>query len=196
VATPLKHSAQNRIGIPTLWVFTRMSQLLWLIITVKAIYEARGDGDFLQKFLYLSALFLALSFVLLPFCDGWVDSDGLHFRRFFRYKTRPWKDIEKIQWVGARLKTTVRGKGFVNRTISFWLDPIEAVKQYRIQESGGEPDPPAILIRIAALPLDAPPKIVQGPLTNSGVSLVFFAGFGGAFVIALVGLLYRILQGR
>ncbi len=101
-----------------------------------------------------------------------------------------------MQWVGARLKATLRGSGFLTRTISFWLDPLEAIRQYRIQESGGELDPPAILVRIAALPLDVPPKIVQGRLTNSGVSLAFFAGFGGAFVIALVGLVYRILQGR
>ena len=120
----------------------------------------------------------------------------MHFRRFLRHKILRWQEIERIQWVGARLKATVRGKSFFNNTVSFWLDPIVAIKQYRIQESGGEPEPPAILLRIAALPLDAPPKIVQGPLTNSGLSLAFFAGFGGAFLIALVGLLFRIVQGR
>ena len=191
-----KYHTQNRIGTPVLWVFTRMSQLLWLIITMKAIYDARGDRDFVEKFLYYGAFFFALSFVLHPFSDGWVDSDGMHFRHFFRYKTRRWEEIEKIQWVGSRLKATVRGRGFLNRTVSFWLDPLEAAKQYRIQGSGGEPEPPAILMLIAALPLDSPPKIVQGPLTSSGISLAFFAGFSAAFLIVLVGLVHRIMQGR
>ena len=191
-----KYHAQNRIGTPALWVFTRMSQLLWLTITVKAIFDARRNQDFAETFFYLGTLFVAFSVVLHPFSDGWVDSDGIHYRRYFKCKTRRWEEIEAIRWVGSRLKTTVRGKSFLNRTLSFWLDPLEAIKQYRIQESGGEPEPPAVLKLIAALPLDSPPKIVQGPLTNSGISMVFIAGFGSAMLIVLVGLLHRILQGR
>ena len=196
MTTAPKYQTQNRIGIPALWVFTRLSQLLWLIITVRAIYDARGESDFVEKLFYYGALFFALSLVLHTLADGWVDANGMHFRRFFRYTTRRWDEIEKIQWVGSRLRVTVRGKSFLNRTVAFWLDPLEAAKQYRIQKTGGEPEPPAILVRIAALPLDSPPQIVQGPLKSPTISLAFFAGFSGAFLIALVGLLYRIVQGR
>lgn len=196
MTTAHKHETQNQIGIPALWVFTRLSQLLWLIITLKVIYHGRGDSDFAEKSVYYAALFLALSFVLHPFSDGWVDTEGIHYRRYLGLKILLWADVESIWWVGPRLKTVVRGKVFFNRAISFWLDPVEAIKQYRIQQSSGEPEPPAILALIAALPLESPPKIVQGPLKSPAISLAFFAGFGGGFLIALVGLLYRIVQGR
>lgn len=196
MAVTPKYHAQNRIGIPALWVFTRMSQLLWLTITMKAIYDVRGKADFAETFFSLGLFFVVFSIVLHPFSDGCVGPDGIHFRRYFRYKTRPWEEIESIRWLGSRLKTTVRGKGLLSGTVSFWLDPLEAIKQYRIQESGGEPEPPAVLKLIAALPLDAPPKIVQGPLTNSGISMVFIAGFGSMMLIVLVGLLHRMIQGR
>jgi hypothetical protein len=196
MATTPKYRAENHIGIPSLWLFTRMSQLLWLIITLKAIHGVRGDQNFFEKSFSFGVIFVVLSVVLHSFSDGWVDSGGVHFRRYFRYKTKRWEDIEAIQWVGFRLVTKVRGKGLLNGSLSFWLDPFEAIKQYRMQESGGELEPPAILMLIVALPVDSPPKVVQGPLTNSLISFAFFAGFGGAFLIALVGLLYRIVQGR
>jgi hypothetical protein len=196
VAATTKTYTQNRMGIPALWLFTRLSQLLWLIITLKAIYGMRGDQDFTEKSYFFGAIFVALSVALHPFSDGWVALDGIHCRRYFRCKIRRWEEIEAIQWVGSRLKTTLHGKSFLTGTFYFWLNPLEAVTQYRIQEHDGEQDPPAILKLIAGLPLDFPPRIVLGPLTNSGISMAFIAGFGSAMLIALVGLLHRLLQGH
>jgi len=70
MATTPKDHSENRIGSPALWLFTRSSQLVWLIITMKAIYDARVDRAFTDTGLSLGAIFLALSLVLHSFSRG------------------------------------------------------------------------------------------------------------------------------
>lgn len=183
---------QSRMGVSSLWAFTRVSQIFWLILFAKDIYDSHKLDSFFEIFYFDVVLFGVFTFLLHPFSDGWADANGIHYRRYIRWKILRWETVRAITWRGIDLHVAVNDKGYLTGTLVFWTSPLEALAETRVKQSGGTPTPPEVLMHISALLLESPPKLILGPLRYPGIHLSLLVGNAAAILIAVIGLLWKL----
>ena len=87
----------EQIDFPALWFLTRGAQMLVAVVFAKMIFLASGT-DFFSSTLYsFIGLFLMICLFLRGIATGTADSDGIHYRLYFRFKTVDWADVLEIQ---------------------------------------------------------------------------------------------------
>ena len=98
----------EQIDFPVLWVLTRGAQLLLGVISAKAIYLGLGTAYFSENLYSAIGAFLMICLVLGRVATGTVDSSGIHYRLYFRFKTVDWADVLEIQWIGFKLRVVTK----------------------------------------------------------------------------------------
>lgn len=183
-----------RLGSRVLWLGTRVAQLLFLEIVLKQIYDARNHIASADTAVGTTTLFALFSVMVHPIAIGWLDAEGIRYRKYVSVRHANWISIESLRWTGPQVKISFRGDSLLNSRLKFWLSPIDAMTNYGLQQRGDEPTPPVALERIAELSPEHPPKLFLGPLVSPGISNAMIAGFGGAICIVVVGLAIRMFE--
>ena len=179
----------GQIDSPMLWVAVRGAEILYGVIFLKMAYLSRGTESFLEDAISMVGLLLILILYLHRVVTGWADSEGIHYRRYFRWKTLEWSDVQEIQWKGALLKVLVRGKKRPKAVLAFLLNPLKALGPYWAQRLGTDVEPPAIFKRINALPIEFPPPMSTVPSRSRFRWLVFWVS-----ILLLAIMLMRMLS--
>lgn len=156
-----------------LWVAVRGAEILYAVIIVKMAYLDRGTTSLLENVLFTSPVLLVLILYLHRVATGWADTEGIHYRRYFRWKTLAWPDVQEIQWKGALLRVLIRGKKRPKAVLTFLLNPASAWGPYLAQRLGTDVEPPAIFRRINALPIESPPPMNTVPARSKWFRFVF-----------------------
>ena len=164
-------------------------EILYAVIFVKMAYLSRGTESFLEDVISTVGMLLILILFVHRVVTGWADSTGIHYRRYFRWKTLAWCDVQEIQWKGARLRVLIKGKK-KPKVLEFLLNPLNAIGPYWGQRLGAEVEPPAILKRIDALPIATPPSMTTAPPHSRWVTRFFF----GVLILFLAIMLMRLLS--
>ncbi len=183
-----------QLGSRVLWLGTRVAQLLFLEIVLKQIHDARNHVASIETSVGTTALFVFFSVMAHPIAIGWLDAEGVRYRKCVSVRHANWDSIESLRWTGPQVKVSFRGNNLLNKRLKFWLNPMDAMTNYGLQQRGDEPTPPPVLERIAGLTLEHPPKLFLGPLLSPGISNAMFVGFGGAICIVVVGLAMRMFE--
>ena len=152
----------EQIDFPVLWVLTRGAQLLLGVISAKAIYLGLGTAYFSENLYSAIGAFLMICLVLGRVATGTVDSSGIHYRLYFRFKTVDWADVLEIQWIGFKLRVVIKSGRKRKRVLVFLLNPLKVVPVYWAHRLGADVLPPEILDRIRALPIESPPTMASG----------------------------------
>ena len=153
----------EQIDLPILWVVVRGAQILLTVIFAKFTYLSFGAEDFGVNLFSLVGMLLMVGLLLKGIASGTADSQGIHYRCYFRRKTVDWVNVLEIQWVRSRLKVFIKGRGKRKKKIVFLLNPLKAEGAYWAHRLGREASPPEILERIHALPIETPPTIASAP---------------------------------
>jgi len=186
----LNPRSAGQIDAPALWVAVRGFEILYCVILLKMDYLSRGTVSFLEYTISTMGILLILILFVHRVVTGWADSVGIHYRRYFRWKTLPWSAVQEIQWKGPRLRVLVKGKKKPKAVLEFLLNPVKAIGPYWGQRLGADVEPPAILARIAALPVETPPPMsTAAPYSKWLMRLFFWVG-----ILFLTIMLMRLLS--
>src|ERR1700676_172844 len=142
-----------------LWAVVRGGEILYAVMFVKMAYLSRGTESFIENVISSVGMLLILILFVHRVVTGWADSAGIHYRRYFRWKTLAWSDVQEIQWKGARVRVLIKGKKKPKAVLEFLLNPLKSIGPYMGKRLGAEVDPPAILKYIDALPIETPPPM-------------------------------------
>ena len=173
-----------------LWAAVRGGEILYAVIFVKMAYLSRGTESFLEDVISTMGMLLILILFVHRVVTGWADSAGIHYRRYFHWKTLAWSDVQEIQWKGARLRVLIKGKKRPKAVLEFLLNPLKVIGPYWGQRLGAEVEPPAILKRIDALPIESSPPLVTAAPHSRWVTRFFF----GIVILFLAIMLMRLLS--
>jgi hypothetical protein len=187
--TQSHHNSAGQIDSPILWVAVRGGEILYAAILAKMAYLNRGTESVLENVMSTACLLLVLILYLNRVVTGWADSEGIHYRRYFRWKTLAWPDVQDIQWKGALLRVLVRGKKRPKAVLAFLLNPLNALGPYWAQRLGTDVEPPAIFKRINALPIESPPPMSTVPSRSRFRWLLFWVS-----ILLLAIMLMRMLS--
>lgn len=152
-------------------------------------YLNRRTESALENVMSTACMLLILILYLHRVVTGWADGEGIHYRRYFRWKTLAWPDVQEIQWKGALLRVLVRGKKRPKAVLAFLLNPLNALGPYWAQRLGTDVEPPAIFKRINALPIESPPPMSTVPSHSRFRWLVFWVS-----ILLLAIMLMRMLS--
>jgi len=180
-----KVRSAEQIDLSILWVLVRGAQILLTVIFAKFTYLSLGTDDFGLNLFSLVGMLLMIGLFLKGIATGTADSQGIHYRCYFRQKTVEWAGVLEIQWVGSRLKVLIKGRGKRKKKLVFLLNPLKAAGAYWAHRLGREVSPPEILERIHALPIETPPTIASAP-PYARWYLRFFLGVGILFVLIVL----------
>ena len=153
-------------------------------------YLSRGTESFLEDAISTLGILLMLILFVHRVVTGWADSAGIHYRRYFRWKTLPWSDVQEIQWKGSRLRVLIKGKKKPKAVLEFLLNPLRAIGPYWGQRLGADVEPPEIFKRITALPMENPPPMSTAPPHSKWVMRFFF----GIVILFLAIMFMRLLS--
>jgi hypothetical protein len=180
-----KGRSADQIDFPILWVVVRGTQILLTVIYAKLTYLSFNTDSFGLNLFSLVGMLLIVGLLLKGIATGAADSQGIHYRCYFRKKIVYWADVLEIQWVRSRLKVFIKGRGKRRKKIAFLLNPLKAEGAFWAHRLGREVSPPEILERIQALPIETPPTIASAP-PYARWYLRFFLGFGILFVLIVL----------
>src|SRR5258708_776905 len=99
-----KSRKQAQLGIYSLWLGTRIAQLLFLEITLKQINDVRNHIAPIEASVEIIPLFVFFSVMVHPISIGWIDAEGLLFRKYVGVRRVSWDSIESIRWTGPQVK--------------------------------------------------------------------------------------------
>jgi hypothetical protein len=188
-----KHSSGHRaqqIDFPSLWFLARGAQMLVAVVFAKMIFLASGT-DFFSSTLYsFIGLFLMICLFLRGIATGTADSDGIHYRLYFRFKTVHWGDVVELNWVGLKLRAVIKRGPRRKRVLVFLLNPLKSIPAYWAHRLGAEVLPPEILERIRALPMAMPPTMASAAPYSKWMLRIFLSVM--AFFVLVV--LWRLLS--
>ncbi len=153
----------DQIDAPMLWILIRAGEFLYAVVFAKMVYLTRGTESFTENAISAAGLLLMLGLFLHRVVTGRADAAGIQYRRYFRWKTLPWTEVQEIQWKGARLRVLVKGKKKPRAVLEFLLNPWDSLGAYWAHRLGADIVPPGILERIHALPVETPPIISAPP---------------------------------
>jgi hypothetical protein len=173
-----------------LWAVVRGGEILYAVIFVKMAYLSRGTESFLEDVISMVCAYLILVLCVHRVVTGWADSEGIHYRRYFRWKTLAWSAVQEIQWKGARLRVLIRGKKKPKAVLEFLLNPLNALGPYWGQRLGTDVEPPAIFKRIDALPIESPPTMSTVPARSNTFRWLVFC----VAILLLAIMLMRMLS--
>lgn len=174
----------EQIDFPALWVLTRGAQVLLAVVIAKAIYLVSGTDFFLEDLYSFIGIFLVICFSLRRIATGTVDSSGIHYRLYFRYKNVDWANVLEIQWIGFKLRVVIKRGRKRKRALVFLLNPLKVAPAYWAHRLGADVLPPEILERIRALPIESPPTVASAPPYPKWMFRVFLS------VMALFALVF------
>jgi hypothetical protein len=180
-----KGRSADQIDFPIMWVVVRSAQILLTVIYAKLTYLSIGTDFFGVNVFSSVGMLLMVGALLKGIATGAADSNGIHYRCYFRQKTISWANVLEIQWVRSRLKVLIRGRGKRKKTLVFLLNPLKAEGAYWAHRLGREVSPPEILERIHALPIETPPTIASAP-PYAKWYLRLFLGVGILFVLVFL----------
>lgn len=180
-----KGRSADQIDFPILWVIVRSAQILLPVIYAKLTYLSFSADYFGLNLVSSVGMLLMVGLLLKGIATGTADSQGIHYRCYFRRKTVDWVNVLEIQWVRSRLKVFIRGRGKRKKKLVFLLNPLKAEGAYWAHRLGREVSPPEILERIHALPIETPPTIASAP-PYARWYLRLFLGFGFLFVLVFL----------
>jgi hypothetical protein len=179
----------EQIDFPALWVLTRGAQLLLGVISAKAIYLGLGTAYFSENLYSMIGAFLMICLFLGRIATGTVDSRGIRYRVYFRFKTVDWADVLEIQWIGFKLRVVIKSGRKRKRVLVFLLNPSKVVPVYWAHRLGADVLPPEILERIRALPIESPPTMASAPPYPKWMLRIFFC----VMVLFLLVILWKLL---
>jgi hypothetical protein len=168
----------------------RGSEILCTVVFVKTAYLTRGTESFVENAISTIVVLFILILFVHRVVTGTADSTGIYYRRYFRWKTVPWSDVQEIQWKGSRIRILVKGKKKPRAVLEFLLNPLEALGPYWGQRLGADVEPPAILGTINALPIETPPPMITAPPHSKWVTRLLLC----FFILFLAILLMRLLS--
>jgi hypothetical protein len=184
----------EQIDFPPLWVLTRGAQLLLAVASAKAIYLGLGTEYFSENLYSFIGIFLVICLFLGRIATGTVDSSGIHYRVYFRFKTVVWADVLELQWIGFKLRAVIKSGGKRKRVLVFLLNPLKVVPAYWAHQLGTDVLPPEILERIRALPIKSPTAMASASpypkwmlLIHLGVIALFVLFFLWRLLSAVLG---------
>ena len=151
----------EQIDFPALWVLTRGVQLLLAVVSAKAIYLGLGTENFSENLYSMIGAFLIICLFLGRIATGTVDSRGIHYRVYFRFKTVDWANVLEIQWMGFKLRVVIKSGRKRKRMLVFLLNPLKVAPVYWAHRLGADVLPPEILERIRALPIESRPTMAS-----------------------------------
>ena len=157
-------SRSQQIDSPSLWFLARGAQVLVAVVFAKMIFLASGTEAFSSTLYSFIGLFLMICLFLRGIANGTADSNGIHYRFYFRFKDVAWADVQEIQWIGFRLKIAIHRANKRKRVLVFLLNPLKSIPAYWAHRLGTDVLPPEILTRIQALPIATPPSMASAPL--------------------------------
>src|SRR5262249_59333362 len=119
-----------RIDAPGLWLVVRSGQILFAVMLAKPVYLARNTLEFFDSAISFGLMVLIIALFFHRVVTGFADSSGIRYRRYFRWNSLPWSEVQEIQWKGARLRLLLRGKKKPKAMLEFLLNPVEATGSY------------------------------------------------------------------
>jgi hypothetical protein len=178
-----------QIDAPMLWAAVRGGEILYAVIFAKMAYLSRGTESFVEDVISTTGVLLILALYVHRVVTGRADSEGIHYRRYFRWRTLPWSGVQEIQWKGARLRVLIKGKRKPKAVLEFLLNPLKAIGPYWGQRLGAEVEPPEIFTRIRSLSIEPLPTMSTAPPHSKWVMRFFFSVTILFFAIMLMRLL-------
>lgn len=121
------------LGSYTIWLYMRIGQILFSLVAVAIVVE---DLLLCAPAILNDALFLLLListwFYAHPIAYGLADEKGILYRRYFRKRYVPWKDIDDVQCKGvSRLVVQLKTPSWLGKELQFPLNP--SIKQAALQ---------------------------------------------------------------
>lgn len=179
----------EQIDFPTLWFLARGAQVLIAVVFSKMVFLASGTDSFSSTLYSFIGLFLMICLFLRGIATGTADSDGIHYRLYFRFKTVDWANVLEIQWVGLKLRAVIKRGSKRKRVLVFLLNPLKSIPAYWAHRLGADVLPPEILERIQALQIATPPAMASAPPYPKWTLRIFF----GFMVFFLLVILWKLL---
>jgi hypothetical protein len=143
-----KRTSVDQIDLPKIWYGLWGIELFFLIISAKLIYLDLHSDSFLSDTISMAIVLTVFFLFFHRVVTGTADTDGIHFRRYFRFKLIPWADIRDVQWVSCQLRIRIKNKGRLSGTLIFVMNPFSSQGAYWAHRLGYEVAPPQILERI------------------------------------------------
>ncbi|HKN73932.1 MAG TPA: hypothetical protein VJW94_02045 [Candidatus Acidoferrum sp.] len=179
----------EQIDFQPLWVLTRGAQALIAVICAKVIYLVSGTNFFLANLYSIIGAFLVMCFFLGRVATGTVDSIGIHYRLYFRFKTVDWADVLEIQWIGFKLRAVIKSGLKRKRVLVFLLNPLKVAPVYWAHRLGADVLPLEILERIRAQPIESRPTMASTSPYPKWVLLIHF----GVIALFVLFFLWKLL---
>jgi hypothetical protein len=183
----------DQIDFPILWMLVRAAEILYIVVSAKMVYLTRGTQVFQENVASTGGLLIVVILFLHRVVTGRADSAGIHYRRYFRWKTLPWAEVQEVQWKNSRIRVLVKGRKKPKAILEFLLNPLKWTPAYWAHRSGTDVPVPPILERIHALPIETPP-LNSVPLYSRwpkrvfmGVAILFVLVFLMRLIFALNG---------
>jgi hypothetical protein len=191
-----KGTSADQIDMPMIWFGFRGVELFFCIVSAKLIYLNLHSNSFWSDTISLVILLLVFFLFFHRVVTGMADTNGIHFRRYFRFKSIQWGDIRDVQWISHQLRIRIKDKGKLNGTLIFIMNPFSSQAAYWAHRLGYEVAPPAILERINALLIDTPPAMTSGPPISGFSRWLLRLWVGVAILLATIMVMRLILASR
>jgi hypothetical protein len=72
----------------------RFAQLFFVVASLKGAYQDYCEGSYFSAAWNIAVLLGVCAF-FHRFASGWIDAEGIHYRRYFQEKTVRWSGIRQ-----------------------------------------------------------------------------------------------------
>ena len=186
--SPTRRLAEQIVA-PMLWLAVLAGQMLLVMMLAKMAYLTHATDGFVEQAISSVGLFLFASLFVHRLVTGFADVGGLHYRRYFRWKTLACSVVQEIQSKGAKIRVFVRAKNKPKAALEFLRNPLKWKAAYGNHRLRADVEPPEALRRRQAFPMDAPPAISSAP-PFSRWNLWTLPIFSALFVVVMLWRLF------